>query len=128
MSEDKIFDKTLRLPVFNGTDEDWPVWSEKFLVRARRRGYKNLLLGTEQVPRLKEIAKDEEMLKSIERRRELNELAYEEIVMAIDTSKKTGRVAFDHVRLAKTPDNPDGNCYDAWQRLCAKYAPRQAPV
>ena len=50
MSEKLFFDKTLRLPQFSGRNEDWPIWSGKFKIRARRKGYKDLMLGTETIP------------------------------------------------------------------------------
>ena len=35
----------LHLLPFNGDRESWPVWSTKFLERARRQKYKRLLTG-----------------------------------------------------------------------------------
>ena len=46
-----MFDKTMKLPLFSGKTEDWPIWSEKFLVRAKRKGYKDLLLGKIDIPK-----------------------------------------------------------------------------
>ena len=42
--------KTSKLIKFSGEKKDWSIWSEKFLVRARRIGYKDILLGIERVP------------------------------------------------------------------------------
>ena len=49
MSEDRGTTSIKVIP-FSGKAVDWPVWSEKFLARARRKGYKNILLGKEVVP------------------------------------------------------------------------------
>ena len=49
--KNKYYDKNLRLPLFSGKDDDWPIWSEKFLIRAKRKGYKDLLLGKVAVPK-----------------------------------------------------------------------------
>ena len=46
----------------------------------------------------------------------------------MDTDKKTGRVAFDYVRLSKTEDNVEGNCKLAWDRLKMKFESKQAPT
>ena len=124
MSEETIFDKTLRLPQFSGRNEDWPIWSEKFKIRARRKGYKDLMLGVTPIPKDSERNVDQDIAKLLD----LNQLAYEEIEMGIDTSKRSGRVAFDHIGMAKTRENPEGNCHEAWKRLKAKYAPQQAPI
>lgn len=48
MSEDRGTTSIKVIP-FSGKAVDWPVWSEKFLARARRKGYKNILLGKEVV-------------------------------------------------------------------------------
>jgi len=36
---------------FDGKLSEWPIWEEKFMARARRRGYKEFLLGTAMVPK-----------------------------------------------------------------------------
>ena len=41
---------SIKVIPFSGKAVDWPVWSEKFLARARRKGYKKILLGKEVVP------------------------------------------------------------------------------
>ena len=37
-------EETIRIIVFDGKSSSWPAWEEKFLARAKRRGYKDLLL------------------------------------------------------------------------------------
>jgi hypothetical protein len=36
---------SIRVISFTGKKEDWPIWSVKFLARARRKGYRDVLLG-----------------------------------------------------------------------------------
>ena len=48
MSEEEV--KTTKIIKFSGSKDDWPIWSEKFLARARRVGYKDILLGNVIVP------------------------------------------------------------------------------
>ena len=43
--------KITKLPLFSSKTEDWPIWSEKFLVQAKRKGYKDLLLGKTAIPK-----------------------------------------------------------------------------
>ena len=50
MSLDKAKEKTIRVIPFDGSKSQWGVWEEKFLARAKRRGYKKLLLGEEKAP------------------------------------------------------------------------------
>jgi len=49
MSDDRGTTSIKVIP-FSGKAVDWPVWSEKFLARARRKGYKKILLGKGEVP------------------------------------------------------------------------------
>jgi hypothetical protein len=59
--------------------------------------------------------------------RELNEDAYSDLVLSIDTSTSAGKVAFSYVRGTKTAEYEDGNAEVAFARLCNKYAPKAAP-
>ena len=89
-SEENLFDKTVKLPLFSIKAEDWPIWSEKFLIQARRKGYKNVLLGKEMIPKEddpEDPGKSADKKKEAKWLLELNEIAFEEIEMAIDTTK-----------------------------------------
>ena len=41
---------SIKIIPFSGKKADWPVWSEKFLARAKRRGYRDHLLGIVETP------------------------------------------------------------------------------
>jgi hypothetical protein len=45
---------TIRVIPFYGNSEEWPTWSETFLAKARRYGFKDVLLGKVKVPRTDE--------------------------------------------------------------------------
>ena len=47
MSEELKIGKII---TFSGKKVEWPLWSEKFLARANRKGYKSVLVGTDIVP------------------------------------------------------------------------------
>ena len=73
-----------------------------------------MLTGKVKIPtqaevELAELGTSEEDQKILELA-ELNELAYEDMLLSIDTDTKAGQVAFDLVKNAKTPDHPEGNC------------------
>jgi hypothetical protein len=36
---------TIRVITFCGKVNEWPIWSEKFLAKAKRYGFKDVLLG-----------------------------------------------------------------------------------
>ena len=121
-------EKNFRVIMFSGKSEDWSFWEEKFLARAKRKGFKKILLGTVQV------AHDDEQLdlattegKEKQDIRDKNELAFEELILSIETSSGPGRVAFQIVKACKTTELADGDAAMAWKRLRAKYAPRTAP-
>ena len=48
-SENEDF-KSIKVLPWTGKDEDWPMWSKKFLLRGRKKGYKKIMDGTMKVP------------------------------------------------------------------------------
>jgi hypothetical protein len=130
---------SIKVIYFTGKSQGWRVWNKKFLARANRLGYKKLLLGEEAISTEAEIQAvnnrlalglpnqaaviDEKNLELYQ----LNERAYEDLLLSIDGESKQGRVAFNFVENAVTPDTPEGNCKIAWDRLVNKYAPKTAP-
>ena len=127
MSEDNA-DKTIAKFTFSGKKVDWAVWSEKFLARARRKDYKKILKGTAIVPSDSEsIDASTTAGKEKQKLRELNELAYEDLILFIDGTTDAGRVAFSIVRGSKTNNLRDGDACEAWKRLNDKYESKSAP-
>ena len=120
--------KSIRVLEFTGKIADWEGWSAKFLARGKRLGYKNLLLGKEKIPTEREyekavLDKDQPTVK----RGELNEQAYEDIILSINHTSGQGKVAFSLVKNCVSDEYPKGNCKLAWDRLVVKYAPKTAP-
>ena len=118
--------KTIRVLDFDGKASNWEGWSEKFLARAKRKGYKELLTGKKNVP-TKEDLDDDKVDAEITKLGELNEEAFEDIILSIDHSKKAGKIAFSLVKNCRNSAYPEGNCKLAWDRMVAKYAPKTAP-
>ena len=94
-------EQSVKVIPFSGKRKDWAAWEEKFLARAKRKGFKDVLLGREEVPAdikedgtPNEIAGETAEGKSLLKARERNELAYGELVLAMDTTKSAGKVAF----------------------------------
>ncbi len=54
-------------------------------------------------------------------------LAYEDILLSIDTKTAAGKVAFNLVNTVYSEDFPEGNCRLAWDRRCSKFEPNTAP-
>jgi len=86
-------------------------------------------LGTIPIPKdLETLDLNTEEGKKKKKICELNELAFEELVLSIDTSSSPGKVAFQLVKLCKTVDNANGDVVLAWKWLLDKFAPRLAPT
>jgi hypothetical protein len=45
---------TIRVIPFCGKVDEWPVWSKKFLAKAKRYGFKDLLQGKLSIPKFDE--------------------------------------------------------------------------
>ena len=120
--------KSIRVIEFSGKTSDWEGWSEKFLARGKRKEYKKILLGKVRVPTQSEYEKAiEDNNKEKIKIGDLNEEAFEDIILSINHTSNEGKVAFSLVRNCKTDEYPEGNCKLAWDRLVAKYAPKTAP-
>jgi hypothetical protein len=117
----------IRVLTFSGLKEDWSIWSERFLAKAKRHGYKDVLLGKQVIPKSDETF-DEKTTEGKKKSKivELNELAYSELVLSMDVKKATGKVAFQIIKGCKTKEYEDGNVAVAWERLKNKYQPSSA--
>jgi len=119
---------SIRVIPFYGKSEEWPTWSEKFLAKARRYGFKDVLLGKARIPKTDEDYKmDTEEGKRLMIAADLNELAYTELILSIDDKTSNGKVAFNLVKGCKNKDFVDGNASMAWERLRNKFEPQSAP-
>ncbi len=121
-------DRAIRVIVFNGEPEEWSYWEEKFLVRASKKGFKDVLTGIVEAP------DDSETLnlttaegKEKNEAKKQNILAFEELILSIDMSKDKGKIAFQIVKNCKTTAKKGGDAAMAWKRLKEKYAPKIAP-
>jgi hypothetical protein len=93
----------------------WPTWSEKILAKARRYGFKDVLLGKVNVPRTNEdYDMESEEGKKLTIAADMNELTYTELILSIDDKTSNGKVAFNLVRGCKNKDYANGNASMAW--------------
>ena len=122
-------EEAIRVIRFSGKKEDWPYWKGQFLARAGRKGFKNVITGKEPLMSDNKISKltDSAKKTTLEKNAELNVLAYEELILSMDISKPTGKIAYKLIDNCKTDDFPEGNSALAWKKLMSKYAPTTAP-
>ena len=119
---------SIRVIPFCGKVDEWPIWSERFLAKSKRFGFKDLLLGKLSIPTAdEEIDVESESGKKKSVIIELNEIAYSELILSIDIKTSSGKVAFNLIKGCKSKDYPDGNAALAWERLKNKYEPISAP-
>ena len=129
-------EKSICIIEFSGKKTDWDSWSKKFLSHGKWKGYKKLLVsigttpGVNKIPTQEEFENalegNEDLNKKIVKLGELNELAYEDLILSINTSSFIGKVAFGLVRNAKSADFPGGKSKDVWDWLVSKYAQHAA--
>ena len=139
MAEDTY--KTIRVIKFDGKRDEWEGWEESFLAKGDSQGYKELLLckknevGVDKVPTASEVEDVEAKTKSsrdaddksILALRDINKLAYRDLILSINHKTKEGKVAFKIVKNTKSKDYPDGNATEAWSHLVRKYSPKTTP-
>ena len=102
----------------------------------KQKGYKKLLVstgttaGVDKIPTQEEyetaLEGNEDLDKKIVKLDALKELAYENLILSINTSSSVGKVAFGLVKNTKRENFPAGNCKVAWVRLLSDYAPHKA--
>ena len=123
MSDSK--EETICVISFDGKKIGWSSWKEKFLARAKKKGYKDVLLGKthvvkDSVPIASNDPYKDEKLKA----REDNKAAYADLILSINTLRLAGRIAFNLAKSSKSNDYPNGHAATAWQSLERKYNPK----
>ena len=117
--------------IFSGKKVEWPLWSEKFLARANRKGYKGILVGTDIVPDDHEnlsLETNKEVKRTKLELRRLNEEAYEDLVLAVDGKTDVGRLVFSLIKGSKSEDFAGGSAREAWKRILNKFNPRRHQI
>lgn len=106
-------DKSSRYIPFSGKREEWRMWSGKFLARGNKLGYRAILEGTTNVPNATDTLDATNASHIIPiKNRELNENAYDDLIMAMDDN-----VCYGKVDEAKTKKLPYGDARLAWTNL-----------
>jgi hypothetical protein len=118
---------TIREITFCRKVDEWPSWSEKFLSKAKKYGFQDLLLGKLSIPWSdEEFNVISDFGKEKSRIFELNEIAFTKLILLIDVKTSSSKTAFKAARprivwvaiqLAST-----------WERLKNKDEPISAPT
>jgi hypothetical protein len=105
---------------YNGKKKDFAAWEEKWLAKAKRKGYKEVVFGDVPIADQFDLMEDgDAAAKEVKMNIcKLNEFAYSDLILSIiDTDKSGGKVAFNIVKRSKTREYLDGNAAVAWQGL-----------
>jgi len=103
---------SIKVIPFSGKAVDWPVWAEKFLASADERGYLDILLGTEKLPKDTDTPASnatEEEKKKFEELKQANRRGFIDLVLSVDGNTEPGRVAFGIIKNSKGERRP-GDC------------------
>ena len=120
MSRDNGLEKSIKVVPFSGKEEDWRMWSSKFLALANLKGFSDVVRGTVVIPNdadtLDESTPDG---KEAARVRKANVFAFNTLILSC-----VDMVAFSAVNEAKTTENPEGDAAKAWSNLKDRFAPQ----
>ena len=80
------------------------MWSKKFLARAKKLGYRDILNGVK--------------VENKEKKEAMNDNAYADLMLAMSCE-----VAFGYVDEAVSKEFPEGDAAEAWRNLMKKFQP-----
>ena len=97
-------ERAIRVIPFSGKREAWNMWSKKFLARAKKLGYRDILNGVKVENKEKKVV--------------MNDNAYADLMLAMSCE-----VAFGYVDEAVSKEFPEGDAAEAWRNLMKKFQP-----
>ena len=114
---------------FSGKQEDWRMWSRKFIARASMMNYVDVLLGIEETPELLplNIVESTEEIKLREEKfqayKKANDMGHTDLMNAM-----TEQVSFGIVDGSISALLPFGDLAKAWKGLTDLYQPSTAAI
>ena len=105
-------EKAIRVLNFSGKQDDWDMWSRKFLAMAYRKKYQGVLTGKTPIPKESAILTTKDETKAAE----ANTRAHSDLMLSC-----SDMITFGIVESAVTNDNPNGYSTMAWKLLKEKY-------
>ena len=110
MNVNELSTRLLQPIKFKGNDNEWSLWSKKFLSGSRIKKYLPLLEGKIPIPEIDEEKEEDSHKKNI---RDLNDKAMYDLIYASDNE-----MFFDCI------DSAEGNSFREWENLKYMYEPR----
>jgi gag-polypeptide of LTR copia-type len=85
-------------------------------------------LGKLNIPKSSKVLEEvSELGRKLLKNADLNKLAFTELILSIDISISSGKIAFRIVKGFKSKDDEDGNANMAWEKLKKKFDSVSAP-
>ena len=111
-------ERSIRVVPFSGKQKDYRMWSRKFLATSTMKGYRDVLLGKTEVPKLvTDLTTTEGKLGSLAIT--ANERGYSDLLLSL-----SDEVCFGIIDDARTEELPDGCLRTGWLKLEKKFMPR----
>ena len=115
---EKEVGRTLKVVPFDGSREEWHMWSRRFLSMARIRDVEKYFLEANACPVTPadgsgDFSEAEKVLFKH------HNIAYGWLVMSVQCP-----TCFGLIDTARTPIHPKGSCYLAWKALKSKFEPK----
>ncbi len=102
--------ETIWIITFDGSASSWSDWEVKFLARGQRKGFSGILKGTDKALPASTVIDEKTAAGKLEKQnRNVNNYAYKELLLSIQTKTDKGRVAFHIVVGSVSMDLLDGN-------------------
>lgn len=112
-------EKSIRVIVFDGKQENWRQFKLKCLAKANYLGYRSIFDGDDDIPKESDVLDDStDAGKKSLKLRMMNANAYAALCLSCEGS------AFGCIERAFTSDLPNGDGRLAWKNLCDKYEPK----
>jgi len=109
----EVEDTKMRIAIFDGKLKNFVFWEEKFIARAYKKKFYDVLSQKVKAPRFGEDYNDTDMLPSeaLQKDIDMSVLAYGELINAMDCAEDAGKTAFRLVYKMKCLEYPNGNAY-----------------
>jgi hypothetical protein len=125
----KAIETNIKTIVFSGKQEDWIAWKIKFLAKAERMGFIDLMTGEDKrsIPKSNAVLDPKTDADKI-KIKELNRIGFSELVMSMETDKKNS-AGFNVLMLINnsiTDEYKRGNVQTAWNAILQRYEPDSA--
>ena len=111
-------DKVMKLSLWHGKEDEWRMWSKKFMGRASHMEYLSIMSGDVKLPTDAEYsAASDEKKKEYDAIKKKNKLGYYELCSCMDDLKSFNLV-----------DEHDGDLFEAWKALKEEFEPTTGEV